>query len=122
MALGESDISRLYVVGKDDGSYSNPIVISRQWTELAKALGIKGTEGTYPTLHDLRHTYAGASISAGVDVKTVSSNLGHSNAAMTLNVYATSDPKAKREAARKIDAVFTPQKAEVTQLMTGTES
>lgn len=121
MGLGVSDISRLFVVGKEDGTYSNPIVISRQWTELAKALGIKGTEGTFPTLHDLRHTYAGASLSAGVDFKTVSSNLGHANAAMTLNVYATADPKAKRESARKIDAVFTPSPAKVLTLRTGTE-
>lgn len=40
-------------------------------------------------LHDLRHSYAVASIKAGDDVKVVQHNLGHSTAAFTLDVYAT---------------------------------
>ena len=43
---------------------------------------------------------------AGVDVKTVSSILGHTNAAMTLNVYASADPAAKRAAAEAIGEVM----------------
>jgi integrase len=37
--------------------------------------------------HDLRHTYAVASIRAGDDPKTVSGNLGHASVAFTLDVY-----------------------------------
>ena len=46
--------------------------------------------------HDLRHTWATMYLAAGGDVKTAASNLGHANAAMTLNVYASADPNAKR--------------------------
>lgn len=37
--------------------------------------------------HDLRHSYAVASLRAGDDIKTVQSNLGHATAAFTLDVY-----------------------------------
>ena len=48
--------------------------------------------------HDLRHTFATAAITSGADVKSVSSILGHANAAMTLNIYASADAEAKRRA------------------------
>ncbi len=40
------------------------------------------------TPHDLRHTAASLSVSAGANVKAVQRMLGHSSAAMTLDVYA----------------------------------
>jgi integrase len=46
---------------------------------------------TFPaalTLHDLRHTAASLSISAGANVKAVQRMLGHASAAMTLDTYA----------------------------------
>ena len=48
-------------------------------------------------------------IAGGVDVKTVSSTLGHANAAMTLNVYASSDPQAQRAAADKVAGLLAPK-------------
>jgi hypothetical protein len=69
-------------------------------------MGLVGTQGRVPTFHDLRHTFATYAIAEGVDVKTVSSILGHSNAAMTLNIYASADPESKRAAAETIDEVM----------------
>jgi integrase len=40
------------------------------------------------TIHDLRHTTASLAISAGANVKAVQAMLGHSSAAMTLDIYA----------------------------------
>lgn len=47
-------------------------------------------DATIPTItpHDLRHTAASLAISAGANVKAVQRMLGHSSAAMTLDVYA----------------------------------
>lgn len=89
----------LYVLTGQE-TYFNPHALSAEWTSLSKAFGIRGTEGRLPTFHDLRHTWATMYLAAGGDVKTAASNLGHANAAMTLNVYASADPNAKREAAR----------------------
>ena len=43
---------------------------------------------------------------SGADIKTVASNLGHANAAMTLNIYASADPDAKRRAASIMDGAI----------------
>lgn len=50
----------------------------------------KEADPTFPnlTLHDLRHSAASLSISAGANVKAVQRMLGHASAAMTLDVYA----------------------------------
>ena len=48
------------------------------------------TDPTFPRIsaHALRHTAASLAISAGANVKVVQRMLGHSSAAMTLDVYA----------------------------------
>ncbi len=97
--LGATFTSDHYVLGGADGSFFPPHQLSRKWKDLANALELIGTEGKRPTFHDLRHTYATTAIANGVDVKTVSSSMGHANAAMTLNTYASADPDAKRRAA-----------------------
>lgn len=97
---------QLYVIGEIDGSYHNVHMIWKQWNALAKSLGLVGTQGTVPAFHDLRHTFATYAIAEGVDVKTVSSILGHANASMTLDVYASADSDSKRAAAKTIDDVM----------------
>lgn len=87
-----------HVVGRIDGRYMNPHALWREWKAIAKSLGLVGTEGKVPVFHDLRHTFATAAITSGADVKSVSSILGHANAAMTLNIYASADAEAKRRA------------------------
>lgn len=57
-------------------------------------------------MHDLRHFYASALIRAGLSVKAVSSRLGHSNAAMTLNVYAHLWPDDEDRSRQAIDTLF----------------
>lgn len=38
-------------------------------------------------LHDLRHTWASLALDAGVDVKVVSSRLGHASTLITMDLY-----------------------------------
>ena len=83
-----------------------PHTLSKGWKSIADSMGLVGTQGRRPTFHDLRHTFATYAISEGIDVKTVSSILGHSSAAMTLNIYASADPSSKRAAVETIDSVM----------------
>ncbi len=106
LAVGVSFSDSFFVLGGEDGLFMPPHYLSRKWKSLADAMELVGTQGKRPTFHDLRHTYATAAISNGVDVKTVSSQLGHANAAMTLNTYASPDPEAKRQAADAIGKAF----------------
>lgn len=54
--------------------------------------------------HDLRHTYAVASIQCGDDIKTVQENLGHATAAFTLDVYGHVTERMKKESANRMEA------------------
>ena len=101
-AAGVAFVPTLYVMGSADGAFLNPHGLWRSWRAIAKGLGLKGVEGRTPSFHDLRHTFATVAIAAGSDVKSVASILGHSDVAMTLNVYANADKSAKERAMAEV--------------------
>ena len=53
--------------------------------------------------HDLRHVFATNALEHGMDVKTLSTVIGHVSSATTLNVYAHVTDDMQRQAAAKID-------------------
>ena len=53
--------------------------------------------------HDLRHTFATASLEHGMDIKTLSTIIGHVSSSTTLNIYAHVTDEMQRTAAAKID-------------------
>ena len=53
--------------------------------------------------HDLRHTFATMALQNGVDVKTVSSMLGHYSAGFTLDTYAHVTTDAQLKAAQTME-------------------
>ena len=57
--------------------------------------------------HDLRHTFATMALQNGVDVKTVSSMLGHYDAGFTLRTYTHATRQAQDEAAEKMGSFMT---------------
>ena len=66
--------------------------------------------------HDLRHTFATMALGSGMDVKTLSSMLGHVSAATTLDIYTHITNPMRSEAAAKIDqriAKVDPKEKEV---------
>ena len=56
--------------------------------------------------HDLRHSYAVASIRSGDDIKTVQDNLGHATAAFTLDVYGHVTQQMKQESPNRMEQFF----------------
>ncbi len=63
------------------------------------------TENNIPDVnyHVLRHTFATRCVEAGVDIKSLSELLGHSNVAITLNTYVHSSIEQKREELKKLN-------------------
>lgn len=53
--------------------------------------------------HDLRHGFATNALAHGMDVKTLSTILGHTSGNTTLNIYAHATDAMKKTAAEKID-------------------
>ena len=53
--------------------------------------------------HDLRHTFATHALTSGMDAKTLSGILGHTNASFTLDIYTHITDDMQRTAAANID-------------------
>ena len=62
-----------------------------------------------PTLHECRHGYASVMIAAGVNVKALSTFMGHGNIRITLDQYGHLLPGAEDEAAGLLDAFLARQ-------------
>lgn len=91
-----------YIIGDPLGFYQ-PARLSREWHTLALLFDVRGIEGRIATFHDLRNTWATLYLASGGDVNTAASNLGHSKPSMTLDVYASADPDAKKRAAAIVE-------------------
>lgn len=106
VAAGVPLTGDMFVLGDATGAYLAPITLSRGWAAIADAEGYRGTHTPRVRLYDLRHTFATVAVANHVDIETVSSMMGHSNVAQTLNTYASADPQAKRAAARTIEEAY----------------
>ncbi|MFF5333068.1 tyrosine-type recombinase/integrase [Streptomyces sp. NPDC013181] len=77
------------------------------WRPACAKAGI--AKGTGP--HALRHHYASLLIKHGESVKTVSERLGHTNAAMTLNIYTHLWPDSEERTRAAVDKAYADQSA-----------
>lgn len=101
MRLGEHWQDSGLVFTLEDGSPLSPRLLSTWFGKLA-------AEARLPLirLHDLRHSYATASLAAGVATKIVSERLWQANIAITLDTYSHVLPNMQEEAAQKIAALI----------------
>jgi len=78
-----------------------PRNFSTRFEVLAKEMEKRG----YPrlTLHDLRHSCATLMLEAGVNIKIISSILGHHSAAFTMQTYIQSSETMEQDALEKIN-------------------
>lgn len=72
--------------------------------------------------HDLRHASATLLLSDGVDVKTVQARLGHSAAAITLDIYGHALDRGQQTAAEKMQELFTSKPKEKKPANDGKEA
>lgn len=78
--------------------------LSRAWRSARAAVGVSTAEGN--GIHVLRHTFASACLSEGVDVVTLAEWLGHEDPAFTLRVYGHLMSSASGKGRAAIDAFF----------------
>jgi integrase len=96
LALGARLTGDHTVLAYEDGRPVNPTVLTA-WCRRE-----------FGKIHDLRHTHASHLLHAGVNIKAVSSRLGHSTAALTLSTYVHLLPGADEDAAQRIDDLLAP--------------
>lgn len=85
-----------YLVSSTD-NFLSPRTYEYRFHRVAESVGL--SEINY---HALRHTFATRCIEAGVDVKSLSEMLGHSNVSITLNTYVHSSMDLKRQQIEKL--------------------
>ena len=67
---------------------------------------LERAECKHVRFHDLRHTFATTALANGMDVKTLSTIIGHISAETTLNIYTHITDNMQRSAANKIEQGF----------------
>lgn len=75
-----------------------PSAVSRRLHTLLEHAGCEQVR-----FHDLRHTFATNALAHGMDIKTLSTILGHVSSATTLNTYSHITDEMRQRAAVKID-------------------
>lgn len=81
----------------EDGRCLHPDTITRRFNRLVDRAGVPRIR-----LHDVRHTYATLAMDSGIDPKIVSDRVGHSNMAVTLQIYTHRSSGRDREAAEQL--------------------
>jgi integrase len=89
------------VFGHPDGTPRTPSTVTQQFRRIASRAGLPGVR-----LHDLRHTHASLMLQQGTDIKTISTRLGHSSVAFTMDTYAHLLPGMQKAAMEKFEEAF----------------
>ena len=90
-----------YVFPSPNGGPISPDSVNNMLKRVLERAGIPKVR-----FHDLRHTFATIALQNGVDIKTVSSMLGHFSAGFTLDTYAHVTTSAQKEAAQTMGNVL----------------
>jgi integrase len=94
-----------WVICDEIGRPYHPDLISARFRQAARAAGLPEIK-----LHEGRHTAATLALEAGVDVKVVSAQLGHSTTAITADIYQHVRRARADDAAEKVAALLLPRK------------
>lgn len=100
-ALGREFDENEYIFSNAFGRPYDPRVYEDLFKRTLKAAGLKEIN-----FHALRHTFATRALEAGMDVKVLSSILGHAQASTTLNLYAHALPDHKRISMAKMSDYY----------------
>jgi len=84
------------------GNPKEPSNVLKTFKEMLNKAGLSDMR-----FHDLRHTAATLMLKEGINPKIVQEILGHSDVALTLNIYSHVLPSMQDEAADKLDELVT---------------
>ena len=87
-----------YVLSNDKLKYTEPRLMQIKFGQMIAECNIEKTN-----FHALRHTFATRCIEAGVDVKTLSELLGHSDVKTTLSRYVHSSFELKQKSMEQLE-------------------
>ena len=96
-ACGKWNNPEGFVFTDNNGEHVKRVTVYNNFKRIVSSIGLPEVR-----FHDLRHTYATIALQEGVDVKTVSHNLGHATVAFTLDKYGHVTERMKDDSAEKM--------------------
>lgn len=90
-----------YVLKRPNEKFTEPRLLQQRFAKYAAACGIENVH-----FHTLRHTFATRCIESGMDVKSLSEILGHSDVKTTLNKYVHSSFELKQSSIDKLSLMI----------------
>lgn len=90
-----------FIVTNPFGGYIEPRTFKDYYDKILKASGLE-----HYTFHALRHTFATRAMEQGMDVKTLSTLLGHYSVAFTLDTYTHVLDSQKHEEMKLLEELF----------------
>lgn len=100
---GAAYVESGYLVTNPLGNYVEPRTFKDYYNEILNIAGL----GHF-TFHALRHTFASRAMEQTMDAKTLSTILGHTDVAFTLNTYTHVLDSHKREGMKLMEELFAP--------------
>jgi integrase len=101
LALGAGYVDTDLLFAREDGAALRPEWTSKRFHTLAEQAELPRIH-----LHDLRHSAASIALTAGVPMKVVSENLGHSSLGITADVYSHVTSDLAKDSAELVAAVL----------------
>ncbi|MDR1185081.1 MAG: site-specific integrase [Coriobacteriales bacterium] len=114
LSLSVAQTKETPVITNEAGDRMDGNNLARWWRRFQERYGFEGLR-----FHDLRHTHATMLVSSGLNIKAVSSRLGHSSVGITLDLYAHAQREDDEQAAVIIGQIMAqpaPQMAQVVNL------
>lgn len=93
--------SSMYVISGTRKPWAEPRTIQYRFKSILGKCNIE-----YFNFHLLRHAFATRCMAMGLDIKSLSEILGHSNIQITLNLYVHSSTQQKKMLMRQYDSLF----------------
>lgn len=87
-----------FVFTNELGQHLKEHTVYMNYKKIVRQMGLEESR-----FHDLRHSYAVASIRSGDDIKTVQEHLGHATASFTLDVYGHVTDQMQKESAARME-------------------
>ena len=101
LKAGPAWLDEGFVFCNELGHPASPNTAYNNFKKIVERMGLPKTR-----MHDLRHTFAVASIANGDDIKTVQENLGHASAAFTLDRYGHVTDSMRQASSERMERFF----------------
>ena len=101
LLVGSAYNNKMYVVCNELGGFIEPRQIQKIFKTFTAAAELENVN-----FHALRHTFATRAVESGMDIKTLSTLLGHADIQTTLNRYAHTTDEHARNEINKLNSLF----------------